>query len=53
MKNWLIGLLLVVLAAAAYYYIAVYDPFAEETLPPPITTVAIEATETPAGTGPA
>ena len=42
MKNWLIGLLLVVLAAAAYYYIAVYDPFAEETLPPPITTVAIE-----------
>ncbi|MCH8056743.1 MAG: DUF3014 domain-containing protein [Proteobacteria bacterium] len=42
MKNWLIGLLLVVLAAAAYYYIAVYDPFAEETLPPPIPTVAIE-----------
>ena len=42
MKNWLIGLLLVVLAAAAYYYIAVYDPFAEETLPAPIATVAIE-----------
>ncbi len=42
MKNWLIGLLLVVLAAAAYYFIAVYDPFAEETLPPPIPTVAIE-----------
>ncbi len=42
MKNWLIGLLLVVLATAAYYFIAVYDPFAEETLPPPIPTLAIE-----------
>ena len=42
MKNWLIGLLLVVLAAATYYFIVVYDPFAEETLPPLIPTVAIE-----------
>ncbi len=42
MKNWLIGLLLVVLAAAAYYYITVFDPFAWNTPPPPIPTVAIE-----------
>ncbi len=41
MKNWLIGLLLVVLAAAAYYYITVSDPFAGNTPPPPIPTVAI------------
>jgi hypothetical protein len=45
MKNWLIGLLLIVLAAAAYYYVTVYEPFAGETPPPPIPTVAIEQPE--------
>ncbi len=45
MKNGLIGLVLIVLAAAAYYYVMVYEPLAEETLPPPIPTVAIEKPE--------
>ena len=45
MKNWLIGLFVIVLAAAAYYYVTVYEPFAPETPPPPIQTVAIEQPE--------
>ena len=45
MKNWLIGLLLIVLGAAVYYYVKVYDPFAEEVPPPPVSIAVIEQPE--------